>query len=156
MESTSEAVTVRREIAIAARPETVWEFLVDPEKTTRWMGLRAELDPTPGGTYVVEVQPGNTARGEFVEVDPPHRLVFTFGWEPSEAGASAVPPGSSRIEIDLAPDGHGGTLLRFLHELPTLEEARKHEHGWNHYLDRLAVTAGGGDAGEDPWLREKP
>ena len=40
MESTSEAVTVRREIAIAARPETVWEFLVDPEKTTRWMGLR--------------------------------------------------------------------------------------------------------------------
>jgi uncharacterized protein YndB with AHSA1/START domain len=30
------AITVEREVQIAARPETVWEFLVDPEKVARW------------------------------------------------------------------------------------------------------------------------
>ena len=151
MESTTEVTTVRRELAIAARPETVWDFLVDPEKAVRWMGISAELDPTPGGIYHVEVLPGQIARGEFVEVDPPHRVVFTWGWEASDASAAVVPPGSSRIEIELVADGEG-TLLRFQHELPTAEEAQKHNHGWEHYLGRLATVASGAEPGEDPWL----
>ena len=79
MEASTETV-VRREIAIAAHPETVWQFLVQPEKATRWMGQAASLDPRPGGEYRVEVISGNTAVGEFVEVDPPNRLVWTWGW----------------------------------------------------------------------------
>ena len=141
---------MQRELAIAARPETVWEFLVDPEKATRWMGMHAELEPHPGGRYVVGVVPGHTARGEFVEVDPPHRLVFTWGWDANEDGPNVVPPGSTTIEIDLVPDGDG-TLLRFLHELPTAESAATHAHGWDHYLARLETVAAGGDAGADPW-----
>src|SRR5262249_8474050 len=105
----------------------------------------------PGGVYLVGVLPGHTARGEFVEVEPPRRLVFTFGWDPNEDGPNAVPPGSTRIEIELVPDGNG-TLLRFTHELPTAESAQSHAHGWDHYLGRLAVAASGGDAGADPWL----
>ena len=151
MESTSEATVVRREIAIEAKPETVWEFLVDPAKAVRWMGTRAEFDATPGGSYEVEVLSGHVARGEFVELDPPHRLVLTWGWEGSDDTAVAVPPGSSRVEFELMPDGDG-TLLRFQHELPTAEEAQKHNHGWEHYLGRLAVAATGGDPGSDPWL----
>jgi uncharacterized protein YndB with AHSA1/START domain len=54
MEASTETA-VRREIAIAASPETVWEFLVQPEKATRWMGQAAALDPRPGGEYRVEV-----------------------------------------------------------------------------------------------------
>ncbi len=49
MESVTEATEVVGELAIAARPETVWEFLIDPEKATRWMGIGAELEPQPGG-----------------------------------------------------------------------------------------------------------
>lgn len=151
MESATKTTTVQRQIAIAASPETVWEFLVDSEKATRWMGLNATLDPRPGGLYLVDVLPGHTARGEFVEVDPPHRLVYTFGWDDNEDGLNPVPPGSTTIEIELVPDGDG-TLLQFVHELPTPESAEQHAHGWDHYLERLAVATGGGDPGADPWL----
>src|SRR5438067_3724769 len=97
MEATTETTSVEREIAIAASPETVWEFLVDPEKAVRWMGMAATFDPQPGGLYQVEVIPGHVARGEFVELDPPNRLVVTWGWEQNEA----VPAGSTTIEFEL-------------------------------------------------------
>ncbi len=152
MESVTEATTVQREIAIDASPETVWEFLVDPLKMTRWMGLEATLDAQPGGVYLVKVIDGHTARGEFVEVEPPHRLVFTFGWDPGEDGPSAVPPGSSTIEIELAPAPDSGTLVRFSHNLSAVEMATQHAQGWDHYLTRLQIAAAGGEAGVDPWL----
>jgi uncharacterized protein YndB with AHSA1/START domain len=149
MEASTETV-VRREIAIAAHPETVWEFLVQPDKATCWMGQAASLDPRPGGEYRVEVIPGHVAVGEFVEVDPPHRLVWTWGW--TDESQSAVAPGSSRIEVELEPDGDG-TLLRFTHSgLPDADATAKHAHGWDHYLERLEIAARGDDAGRDPWL----
>jgi len=149
--ATTDTAIVEREVAIAASPETVWQFLVDEEKATRWMGETASFDSRPGGVYRVGVIPGNTARGEFVELDPPRRLVFTWGWEPSPAANSAVPPGSSTVEIELLPAGDG-TTLRFVHrDLPS-EAVAPHAHGWDHYLERLRVAAGGEDAGRDPWL----
>jgi uncharacterized protein YndB with AHSA1/START domain len=152
MQSATSSVSVEREVAIAASPETVWEFLVDPAKATRWMGETASFDARPGGEYRVGVIPGHTARGEFVELDPPRRLVFTWGWEPGADGPNPVPPGSSTIEIELVPEGEG-TLLRFAHrDLPSQETADSHAHGWDHYLARLATAAPGGDPGVDPWL----
>jgi uncharacterized protein YndB with AHSA1/START domain len=141
-----------RELHVAARPETVWQFLVDPEKVARWKGRLAEtFDPRPGGAYRLEVLPGHVASGSFVEVDPPRRLVYTWGWEPSEDGPNPVPPGSSTVEIVLEPAGEG-TRLRFTHrDLPDAESAARHAEGWNHYLARLVVAAGGGDPGPDPW-----
>jgi uncharacterized protein YndB with AHSA1/START domain len=146
METTTET-TVERELAIAASPETVWEFLVDPEKAVRWMGQTASLDPQAGGEYRVGVIPGHTAVGEFVEVDPPNRVVFTWGWE----AEGSVPPGSSTVEIELVADG-AGTLLRFVHRLDTVTAAESHAHGWDHYLPRLVIVATGGDPGKDPWI----
>ena len=152
MDATTETTALEREIAIAASPETVWEFLVDPEKAVRWMGERAAFDARPGGAWSIDVIPGNTASGEFLEVDPPHRLVYTWGWEPRDGEASPVPPGSSTVEIELVADG-SGTMLRFTHrDLPTTTSVESHAHGWEHYLARLAVAAAGGDAGRDPWL----
>jgi uncharacterized protein YndB with AHSA1/START domain len=149
MEASTETA-VRREIQIAARPETVWEFLVQPEKATRWMGVAASLDPRPGGEYRVEVLSGNVAVGEFVEVDPPYRLAWTWGW--TEQSQSPVPPGSTRIEVELEPDGEG-TLLRFTHSgLPDAEATAKHAHGWDHYLARFEIAARGEDPGRDTWL----
>ncbi len=152
MESTTDAVSIEHEVSIAASPETVWSFLVDPDKAVRWMGITAELDARPGGVYRCDVIPGHTASGEFVTVDPPRRLVYTWGWEPGADGPNPVPPGSSTIEIELVAEGEG-TLLRFTHrDLPNDESAKSHSHGWDHYLARLRIAAAGGDAGEDPWL----
>jgi uncharacterized protein YndB with AHSA1/START domain len=154
MESSIETTAVEREIPIAASPETIWEFLVDSDKATRWMGTSASIDARPGGAYQVQVIPGNTAAGEFVELDPPRRLVYTWGWE---AGAgSSVTPGSTTIEIELIPDGDGTRLLFAHRDLPTAEDARKHAHGWAHYLERLGTAAAGGDPGPDPWLEQRP
>lgn len=153
MDATSERTTVEREIAIAARPETVWELLVDPDQAIRWMGQSATFDVRPGGLYRVEVIPGNVAKGEFVEVDPPHRLVHTWGWE--ESSGSTVGPGSTTVEYELVATDEG-TLLRFRHtDLPDEDAAAAHGHGWQHYLGRLATVAAGGDPGVDPWI-ERP
>ncbi len=141
-----------RELRIAARPETVWTYLVDPEKIARWKGRPGPYDARPGGGYTLEVLPGHTASGSFVEIDPPRRLVYTWGWEAGDDGPNPVPPGSSTIEIVLEPDGDG-TKLRFTHrDLPDADSAERHAEGWNHYLERLVVAAGGGDPGPDPWI----
>lgn len=131
---------------IAARPETVFPYLTDPDRYALWMGTEATLDPEPGGSYRVFMRDGIEARGEFVEVDPPHRVVFTWGWE----GHPLVPPGSTRVEVMLEPDGDG-TLVRLVHhDLPSDEERDQHREGWVLYLDRLATAATGGDPGPDP------
>ena len=65
------AAVVEREVRIAARPETVFEFFVDPDKMILWKGRRAELDATPGGVYRVEINDQAVARGEYVEIEPP-------------------------------------------------------------------------------------
>ena len=154
MDATTETTRVERTISIAASPETVWEFLVDPDKATSWMGQKATFEAQPGGLYRCEVIPGHTARGEFVELDPPHRLVFTWGWEKSGNDENPVPPGSSTIEVELAPEDDG-TSLRFVHrDLPGTEAAESHAHGWDHYLPRLEIAAAGADPGEDPWLTQ--
>ena len=149
MASTAEGSVVVREVVIAAAPETVWQFLVDPAKAVRWMGVAASLEPRPGGRYRVEVLPGEVVLGEFVEVDPPHRLVHTWGWD---GGAGSVPPGSTTVAFDLLPQEHG-TLVRVTHGgLPQSAGANRHARGWDHYLPRLAIAATGGDAGADPWI----
>jgi uncharacterized protein YndB with AHSA1/START domain len=149
VDTTAESVTVERAVEIDASPETVWELLTDPAEVTRWMGLNAGFDLRPGGTYRIEVLSGNVARGEFVEIDPPRRLVYTFGWE---RGVPEVHPGSSTVEFELIPNGNG-TIVRFRHyDLPTPDSAARHGHGWDHYLGRLAAAAEGGDPGVDPWI----
>lgn len=151
MESTTERTAIERELVIDASPETVWEFLTDPEKIIRWKGISASIDPQVGGAFHCEVLPTHNARGEVVEFDPPRRLVLTWGWE----GQSDVPPGSSTVVYELVPQGDG-TLLRFTHrDLPTQESAASHSTGWDNYLPRLAVAAAGGDPGRDPWLDER-
>ena len=153
-ETTSERLELRRELAIAARPETVWGFLVEPDKQMRWMGGAVELDPRPGGVVRIEVVSGNIVRGEVVEADPPRRLVYTWGWEQGSPDSKAVPPGSTTVVFELEAEGNG-TLLRFAHlDLPTAESVERHGHGWDHYLPRLEVAAGGGDPGRDPWAED--
>ncbi|HKZ20241.1 MAG TPA: SRPBCC family protein [Acidimicrobiia bacterium] len=132
------------EVLIAAAPETVFGFFVDPALMQTWMGDHAILEPEAGGTFQVDIGP-NRARGSYIEVIAPERVVFTWGWE----GSAAVPPGSSTVTFTFEPDGEG-TLLRMVHEGLSVEESSRHRHGWVHYLSRLAVAATGNDPGPDP------
>ncbi len=146
----TERVCVAREVAIGAPPETVWELLTDAARMTRWMGRVAELEPRPGGTYRVEVLPGQVASGTFVEVDAPRRLAHTWGWEGYPR--AVVPPATTVVSYDLLPVP-AGTLLRLGHAfLPTLRSAGSHSRGWAHYLGRLAAVAAGGTSEPDPWV----
>jgi uncharacterized protein YndB with AHSA1/START domain len=147
--STPETQTpVEHEVRIAARPDTVFPFFTDPALMTQWMGVRATLDPQAGGAFEVDVTHTDSARGTYVAVEPPRRVVFTWGWESDK---SPVPPGSSTVEVTLEPDGDG-TLVRLVHrDLPEPSRA-PHGGGWAHYLARLALASAGGDPGRDPWL----
>jgi uncharacterized protein YndB with AHSA1/START domain len=152
MDAVTETMVYERTLSIDATPETVWEFFVDPEKLCRWKGMNAQLEPRAGGLYRCEVIPGHTAIGEYVELDRPRRLVFTWGWD----GNDKVPPGSSTIEVELAPEGTG-TRLHFVHkDLPDAEQVASHAGGWDHYLPRLEAAAAGRDPGEDPWITQAP
>jgi len=150
--ATETTTTIERELLITASPETIWELLTDPRQIVRWMGQAATFDLRRGGQYELDVVPGHVAAGEFVEIDPPRRLVYTWGWK---AADTLVPPGSTTVIFELLPRD-GGTLLRFTHrDLPTPESAASHTQGWEHYLERLAIVTAGGDPGPDPWVTEK-
>lgn len=141
--------TIRREFTIGADPATVFAFFTDPQRLIRWMGVSAELDPRPGGIFLVDViNPVWVARGEFKEVVPVTHLTYTWGWEGNN---ESVAPGSSLIEIDLSPQ-NGNTLVRFTHSGLPPEAVPGHSEGWTHYLGRLVIAASGGDPGPDPRL----
>jgi uncharacterized protein YndB with AHSA1/START domain len=150
MAASSEAVV--REVRINARPETVFPFFTDPAKMAQWKGINVMLDARPGGVYRCDLNGRDVIRGEFLEVVPFSRIVFTFGWE---GEGKAVGPGASTVEVTFIPDGDG-TIVRLRHSGLVAEEAMEHAQGWDHYLPRLAVAAAGGDPGSDPWAQSEP
>jgi uncharacterized protein YndB with AHSA1/START domain len=129
---------------IAAPPADVYAYLTDSVRWARWQGQSAEIEAVPGGVFRMAMANGTTAEGRFVQLVPDTRVVFTWGWR----GSTSVPPGSSTVEIVLAPDGDG-TLLRLTHRGLPREERSSHEVGWGHYLPRLAIATAGGDPGPD-------
>jgi uncharacterized protein YndB with AHSA1/START domain len=137
---------LEHEIRIAASCETVFAYFIDASKMTRWKGIHADLDARPGGVYRVDINGEDVARGEYLEVVPYSRVVFTWGWE-----ASPRPPGSTTVEVTLTPDGDV-TVVRLRHlGLPPAQK-KIHQDGWEHYLPRLAAAAEGHYAGPDPWV----
>jgi uncharacterized protein YndB with AHSA1/START domain len=134
-------------IRVAAPPEEVFPYLTDAALVVRWMGEWADLEPHAGGRFALDVN-GVPVRGRYLAVEPPHRVVFSWG----AAGNDAVPPGSTTVEITLRPDGDE-TVIELVHRDLPPDEVARHGVGWGHFLDRLAVAAAGGDAGPDPWAQ---
>lgn len=133
-----EGGTIEFERRIDATPETVFSYLVDPAKFITWMGAAAELDPRPGGAFRLEVDADNVAVGQYLLVEPPHRLRFTWGWERHPT----VPPGSTTVEITLRAEGPA-TWIRLRHTgLPDEGARRLHAEGWSMYTGRLAARFG--------------
>src|SRR5438552_4499673 len=130
---------IERVITIDASPDTVFRLLTDPVQYVRWKGKLAELEPRPGGRFRVEfANTKDIVAGEFVEVVPGRRVVFTWGWE----GSEQIPPGASRVEIELTPDG-AGTRLRLVHRGLPEEAVGIHAEGWDYFLPRLEDVAEG-------------
>jgi len=133
------------EILIEAEPSTVYELLIDSSLQRHWFGTEVELDARPGGIYKALVGGTHPALGEFVELVPDERVVFTFGWD--EPG-HPIPAGTTKVEILLVAEGDG-TRVRLVHSGLPEDAVSDHTKGWSHYLERLRVLGTGGDPGPD-------
>lgn len=132
----TEPVVVTRRIA--ASPEVVYSYLTESTRWSRWQGADATVEARPGGIFVMRMPDGATARGQFVELVPERRVVFTWGW----VDHPGVPPGSSTVEIEITVDGDGSLVTLTHRDLPD-EEVATHTTGWRHYVLRLATVAEG-------------
>jgi uncharacterized protein YndB with AHSA1/START domain len=99
-----------RSIALRVPLDEVWGALTDPARLSEWFGVRAEIDPRPGGAVRFD-GPGEAVRRGLVETaDPPRRLVFrwrTLRGSPAELVAGRV----STVEFLLEPNGEGTNLV---------------------------------------------
>jgi uncharacterized protein YndB with AHSA1/START domain len=125
-----------KEIWIDAAPEVVYPYLVQPDLATTWMGDESWHDPRPGGVFRLDIH-GHVASGEFVELDPPRRVVYTWGWE---GDGQIHAPGSTTVEFELEPKD-GGTQVRLRHTGLTDEGVKAHSEGWGQFLPQLAKAA---------------
>jgi uncharacterized protein YndB with AHSA1/START domain len=120
---------------IKASPEVVFAYFTDPALIVSWIGERAELDPQPGGVFLLDF--GDTvARGTYLTVDPPHRVVFSWGIP----GDDTLPPGGSTVEVVLTADGDDTTIVLTHRDLPSTH-IEGHRAGWEHQLGQLPAAA---------------
>ena len=101
---------VTRTIALRAAPEEVWGALTEAGRLSEWFGVRAEIDPRPGGAVRFSARDGEERRGLVEVADPPHRLVFRWR-ELNGALVGIVAGDASTVEFLLEPDGDGTRLV---------------------------------------------
>ena len=132
------APEVRITRVLPALPADVFAAWTDPELVGRWMSPRGRAEvavhAVVGGRLEVVMVEGTTRiehHGEFLEIDPPWRLRFT--WRSPYTGD--VP---SIVTVELTAV-ESGTRLVLIHErLPDAGAVASHEGGWAAILDRLA------------------
>ena len=130
------------ERVLQAPKESVFAACVEPKRLAEWWGpadfttLSVDLDVREGGRYRITMQPPDGEafhlRGEYSQIDPPRRLVYTFEWEEPD-------PDDQETVVTLSfLDDRKGTKL-VLDQGPFATEARHalHEAGWTETLERL-------------------
>jgi uncharacterized protein YndB with AHSA1/START domain len=143
---------VLAEIFIAAPPDRVFQALTDPAQMPLWWGEKGmyritecKNDLRLGGKWV-SVGVGADGKsfqvdGEYIEIDPPRLLVYT--WNPSFAHLH-----NTTVRVELEPrDVHGlqhrgpprvgtGTLVKIRHEgfAGDFAQAKSHGEGWTRVL----------------------
>lgn len=126
------------EVVVKASPTTVFPYLTDENLMVQWLGSSVSLRPEPGGEFRVTCG-GHPGVGEFTEIVPNEKVVFTFGW--NEPG-HPIPPASTEVEISLTSQGDS-TLVRLTHRGLPEDAITDHEGGWGSYLSRLAMVMDG-------------
>ena len=122
-----------RTIVIGALPEVVFGFFTDSARWAAWWGAGSTIEPREGGTVFVRHPGGVEAIGEVVEIMPPERISFTYGY----VSGSPVPPGGSRVTIQLRKVAEG-TRLQLRHEFATADAVQHHVQGWRYQLSLFA------------------
>ena len=135
-------VTLRMTRHLPAPPDVVFRAWTDPEALAQWMGppgvtaRDVTVDLRVGGGYslVMDGEDGGVypLSGEYKEITPPKRLVFTFVWGHGDlAGLEML------VTLDLA-EAPGGTSMTLVQEHVPTETARgHHEQGWTGSFERL-------------------
>lgn len=138
---TPEQDTIVAEIQIAAPRERVFSAITDPIQLLQWWGQEGryrgtkwDVDLRPGGKYRSEGVSQRDGRpflvhGEYLEVDPPRLLVYT--WNPSwqtDLSQTVV-----RWELK---EHAGGTLVTLRHTGfgKNVQAAKDHSQGWGSVL----------------------
>lgn len=142
------ALTVTRRFAASA--ERVFDAWLDPATVGRWLFttdaseiVRAEIEPRIGGGFtIVDGRDDGeiTHVGEYLVIDRPHRLVFTF----------AVPqfsPDYDRVTIDIKRLDSGCELTLTSEMAPEIyaEWGEKTREGWTMMLGSLAAMVENGE-----------
>jgi uncharacterized protein YndB with AHSA1/START domain len=128
---------------INALRDCVYAAWTDPAQLKEWFGpenVRTRnftADARIGGKYrwdlINEEGEDMTISGEYRELVPGKKIVFTWKWDDDEAWKYT----SSVVTVELS-DCDGGTELRLIHEkLPSEESRDRHNEGWNSVIDRL-------------------
>jgi uncharacterized protein YndB with AHSA1/START domain len=127
---------------LSASPERVFALLTEPAELPAWWGPHgfttpvAEVDLRVGGSYRLAMQPpeGDVFHlsGEFLEVDPPQRLAYTFTWEePTPDDRETV------VVLTLRDSGTGTEATLTQGEFATEERLELHRAGWSDSFERL-------------------
>lgn len=136
--SAKPSLTLQRRINAA--PAKVFRAWTESAQLMKWMHpgdaevIRAELDARVDGRYLIRYLKTDgrelEVNGQYLEVVPDAKLVFTWAWRSS-------PEQESLVTVLLRPDGNA-TLLTLTHEQFVDEETRDHhQFGWNGGLDSL-------------------
>lgn len=136
---------LKAQIEIAAPPEKVYSAWTTRELFVKWFGPRSggslqvdQFDCSVGGRYDVSMLFADGDRvklaGEYQELDPPKRIVFTWQWT-----EGATVSNETLVTVDLARSDVG-TVLTLTHERFLAADARNnHSEGWGPLLERLAT-----------------
>jgi uncharacterized protein YndB with AHSA1/START domain len=145
-QQTQEAV-LRLSRRFDAPRERVFEAWTNPEVLKDWWHAgpewdtpEAEVDLRPGGSYRLAMRDPDSGQthtlvGEYREVQPPERLVYTWTWEsnPEEMRGSE----GSLVTVEFVEDGDA-TNVEITHSGFASEEIRDlHAHGWEACLANL-------------------
>lgn len=126
-----------REIDIRASPELVFEHFTDSSRWATWWGQGSSVDPTPGGRVLIRYPNGIEASGEVLEIEAPHRFVFSFGY----TSGQPIAAGASRVSIELEEHGPGWTRLRLHHHFADPAVRDHHVQGWRYQLAVFSEVA---------------
>jgi uncharacterized protein YndB with AHSA1/START domain len=139
----SERLSVEIKRFIKAPRDRVYAAWSDPAQLKQWFGpegIRTDdltADVRVGGKFRWDITTAEgekmTCRGEYRELQPDRKIVFTWQWDDDETWKNHT----SIVTVELE-DRAGETELRLLHEqLPNLESRDGHTGGWNSALDKL-------------------
>lgn len=143
--TSSDRVTVKVTHTYAHAPETVFDAWLTPAQAGRFLFatptgqmIRAEIDPKVGGRFVfVDRRDGQDVEhvGEYLQIDRPRRLVFTFA-------VPAFSAETTQVTVEIAPRPDGGCDLTLTHEGVLPDYAKQTEGGWTMILESLERALG--------------